>query len=410
MQKYKEYMKNRTFTQLSFFIVFTATLLYIAYFIVKNFNTIAKIGLDGAISIIGAFSPLWIGLILAYLLNPLVDSIDQKLLQKLLRKKPNAKQSGSPIKKYRIASIVITYLSIILVFIGLIYGFAALIMGRIVFTSIPNLLDSVVGFITTYESEFQSWSSHLPSGVFSDYINNLANTFISWLSANFSPTGLINHIASLGSGVFNFGIGIVVSIYLLADKSFFIGIWNKLISLLFPKRYVVINDNFHEINNVLSRFVRGIPLDAFLVGILSSIGLSIMGLKFAVFIGIFAGVSNVIPYFGPLLGMIPAFFVGIFTENIFTGIIAVLVLFGVQQIDANIIYPRVVGSSTGLKPLFVLLAVSIGGHYQGILGMIIAVPIASIIQVFTRKWAKKREQVIAFKINAKTNSDNDINI
>ena len=95
------------------------------------------------------------------------------------------------------------------------------------------------------------------------------------------------------------------------------------------------------------------------------------------------------------MGMVPAFIVGMFTENFWTGVIAVVVLLFVQQIDSNLIYPRVVGSSTGLKPLFVLLAVTVGGFYGGILGMILAVPTAGIAQVFIIKWATKREEYLS---------------
>jgi predicted PurR-regulated permease PerM len=115
-------------------------------------------------------------------------------------------------------------------------------------------------------------------------------------------------------------------------------------------------------------------------------------LEFAVFIGCFAGISNIIPYFGPVLGMIPAFIVGAFTGGLTQGLLAVLVLLVIQQIDANIIYPKVVGSTTGLHPLFVLLAVSVSGSFFGILGMILAVPAAGILQVFILKWVRKKEQ------------------
>lgn len=117
-------------------------------------------------------------------------------------------------------------------------------------------------------------------------------------------------------------------------------------------------------------------------------------LDFAVFIGAFAGLCNVIPYFGPLLGMIPAFIIGLFTQDFFHGLLAVIVLVIVQQIDSNIIYPKIVGSTTGLHPLMVLLAVSVFGYFGGIAGMILAVPLAGIIQIFVLKWAYSKEAKI----------------
>ncbi len=133
-------------------------------------------------------------------------------------------------------------------------------------------------------------------------------------------------------------------------------------------------------------------MDALIVAILTSIGFTIIGLKFAVFLGIFAGIANVIPYFGPVIGTIPAFLIGLLTSGVKEGLLAIVVLLVVQQIDANLIYPRVVGGSTGLHPLFVLLAVTIGGAYGGLVGMIIAVPIAGIVQLYVQKWVRKRER------------------
>lgn len=396
MNKYREYMKNKAFTRISFSIVFTATLLYIAYFVVRDFGNIASTAATAVGSVISALAPLWIGLILAYLINPLVESIDNKLLRHFRFKKndalPDKAEKGK--KRRRFISIIISYLFIIAAIIALLYGFAALIMGELVFSNISDLFNSFLKLATNYEAEFQKWASHIPTGVFSDYAQDAANTIINWLSENFNATGLLERLTNISSGIFDFVIGIIVSIYVISDKDFLIGMWRKFAILIAPRKNNSLNKMLNEIHYVLSRFVRGVLLDALCVAILSSVGLSLIGLKFAVFIGIFAGVANVIPYFGPVLGMIPAFLVGTFTDNIWAGVIAVVVLLIVQQIDSNIIYPRVVGSSTGLKPLFVLLAVTVGGYYGGILGMIIAVPTAGIAQIFVLKWVQKREEKI----------------
>jgi predicted PurR-regulated permease PerM len=92
--------------------------------------------------------------------------------------------------------------------------------------------------------------------------------------------------------------------------------------------------------------------------------------------------------------MVPAFLMGFCTDGLLQGVLAVVLLFVVQQIDANIIYPKVVGSSTGLHPLMVLLAVTVFGYFGGILGMLIAVPLAGILQVFIVKWAENKERKI----------------
>jgi predicted PurR-regulated permease PerM len=146
----------------------------------------------------------------------------------------------------------------------------------------------------------------------------------------------------------------------------------------------------NEINGILSRFVKGALIDAVFIAILSSVALYIIGIDFAVFIGVFAGISNIIPYFGPIIGMIPAFISGWCGGGPGRAVLSVIVLIIVQQIDSNIIYPKVVGTSTGLHPLTVLLAVSVFGYFGGVPAMLVAVPATGILQVFIIKWAESR--------------------
>ena len=219
-----------------------------------------------------------------------------------------------------------------------------------------------------------------------------------WISENINASSVITFFSSIGGSVVNVLIGIIISIYLMKDKQFFLGLWRKFLHLVMPQKgNAVLTEALSEVNGVLSKFIRGALLDALIVAILSSIGLTVLGLEASVFIGVFAGICNVIPYFGPVMGMIPAFLMGLCTDGLLKGIIAAAILVAVQQIDSNIIYPKIVGSSTGLHPLMVLLAVSVFGYFGGILGMLLAVPLAGIIQVFVVKWAENKERKISSK-------------
>lgn len=402
MNRFRQYLTNKEFGRISFFIVFTAALLYILFCIINEFPLIATTVLGALYSIFKALSPLWIGLILAYILNPLVELVDKKLFSRvLLRTKKGELLADAKVKsrtkRSRLLSILITYLLVFAIIVFLLYIFAAMILGEFVVKSIPDLFNSFVSLADSYEAEFKAWIAHLPEGALSDYANKALNSALRWISEHFSPSGIIDKVTGLGSGILNAFLGIIVSIYVVADKDFLIRLWNKILSLVMPKQAPRVKETLSDINNIFSKFIRGVLIDALCVALLSSIGLSLMGLQFAVLIGVFAGISNVIPYFGPIIGMVPAFIVGLFTDNIWAGILAVVILFAVQQIDSNLIYPKVVGSSTGLKPLFVLLAVSVGGYYGGILGMVLAVPLASVLQLFARKWALRREKKLEEK-------------
>lgn len=395
MKKIKEYMRDRVFIRGSLFIVFNAFLLYVLYFVVKNFSSIASSLGSGISALLSAFSPLFIGLIISYLLNPLVTLIDKKLMQKVFFRVPEDPLKAEKRRKLsRFISVLLTFIIVLAAIAAIIYGFAVMIVGQLVFTNFSTTFNNVLQTFLSYEVELKQWvSQNFPDGFLSEKVMDASNSVISWFSENFSASTAVSVISGAVGSVVNFVIGAIVSIYLMKDKDFFLSIWRKFLHLVLPQRAnAAVTETLNEVNGVLSQFVRGALLDAVFVAILSSIGLSIVGLDFAVFIGVFAGIANVIPYFGPLIGMIPAFLIGWLTSDFVHGVLAVLVLVIVQQIDSNIIYPKVVGSSTGLHPLAVLLAVSVFGYFGGIIGMILAVPIAGILQVFILKWAYRQER------------------
>ena len=395
MKKIKEYMRDRAFIRGSLFIVFNAFLLYVLYFVVKNFSSIASSLGSGISALLSAFSPLFIGLIISYLLNPLVTLIDKKLMQKVFFRVPEDPLKAEKRRKLsRFISVLLTFIIVLAAIAAIIYGFAVMIVGQLVFTNFSTTFNNVLQTFLSYEVELKQWvSQNFPDGFLSEKVMDASNSVISWFSENFSASTAVSVMSGAVGSVVNFVIGAIVSIYLMKDKDFFLSIWRKFLHLVLPQRAnAAVTETLNEVNGVLSQFVRGALLDAVFVAILSSIGLSIVGLDFAVFIGVFAGIANVIPYFGPLIGMIPAFLIGWLTSDFVHGVLAVLVLVIVQQIDSNIIYPKVVGSSTGLHPLAVLLAVSVFGYFGGIIGMILAVPIAGILQVFILKWAYRQER------------------
>lgn len=403
MKKYKEFMKERSFIRGSLFVVFNAFLLYVLYFVVKNFHLLATSAGHALSALASAFSPLLIGLVMAYLLNPLVSILDKKLMQKLMVRIPDDPVKAEKRKNLtRFISVLVTFLIVIAAIVAIIYGFAIMLLGQLVFTDLTTMFNSVIDTFLSYEVEMKQWiARNLPEGFVSDKLMEAANMIITWFSENFSASAAISAVSGTVGSVVNVVLGAIVSIYLLKDRDFFLGLWRKFLHLVLPQRAnAAVTETLNEVNEVLSQFVRGALLDAVIVAILSSIALSIIGLDFAVFIGVFAGLANVIPYFGPFLGMIPAFIIGWLTEDLTQGVLAVILLVVVQQIDANIIYPKIVGSSTGLHPLLVLLAVSVFGYFGGIVGMLLAVPAAGIIQKFVVKWAYRKERKLEARMEA----------
>ncbi len=397
MKKLKTLINEPSFMRSSLFILFNAFLLYVLYFVIKNFDVIAVNGSKAITAVLAALSPLFIGLIVAYLFDPLVTRIDQKLLQKALARKKEGKKKIRRESICRLLAILITFAIVIAAITLIVYGFAVMLLGQFVFTDIDAMFVNVYEQFMSYEAEFRNWvATKLPDGFISEKITELVSLIIVWFSDNFSASTTIAAITGAIGSIVNFVIGLIISIYLLKDKEIFINVWKKFLNLIMPGRYAnTINNTLNEVDDVISLFIRGAMLDALFVAILSSIGLSILGLEFGVFIGIFAGICNVIPYFGPVLGMVPAFLIGWLTEDFVQGLLAIVILLLVQQIDSNIIYPKVVGSSTGLHPLAVLLSVSVFGYFGGIIGMLLAVPCAGVAAIFIKKWVARRETIIA---------------
>ena len=376
------------------FIIVMALILYVLYFIIGNIDDVTiAVGkfISGFFTVI---SPLIIGLVLAYIIDPGVTFFDGKISGKLAGEVEEGEKKIKRERAARLISVLIMYLILISAVVILLYFFAVMIMGKLVVSSMTDFVSTLMDLIKDYEVDIQNWIENIPDAAFSNELQDTVNGIMQWLSENFNASAVIGSVSNLVGSIVNFVVGIIVSIYLLIDKKYFVGFWNKAMQLFFPNKHERINDVLRDCDEVLAKFIRGVLLDALIVATLASVALTVGGLEFGVFVGIVAGMCNVIPYFGPILGMIPAFLVGFLTDGIWQGVIAVVILLVIQQIDGNLIYPKVVGSSTGLHPLFVLLAVTIAGTLGGLTWMILAVPVAGILQVFISKWAKKRENAI----------------
>lgn len=312
-----------------------------------------------------AFSPLVIGLIIAYLLNPAVNWFEDRI-------------------KSRGLSIFITYGLAAAGLFGLLYGFVVLIVGALPSGGLDYTAELVAAYFKDAVSAVSDFAARHLSPIIDGREDAEAaiKTLSSSLLSRFSISSLISTLSAVTGGLVSFFIGATASVYLLKDKEHFINLWEKLMVLtLKQKHHGIISETMSQINTVVATFIKGALVDSLIVAFLSSLVMTVLHVKFAVIIGIIGGILNIIPYFGPFFGMVPAFLVAFFENGPAHGLIVVLGLFLVQQLDSNYIYPKIVGSTTGLHPLFVLMAVSISGYFFGIAGMLLAVPAAGIIQV-----------------------------
>lgn len=297
-----------------------------------------------------ALVPAFLGIAIAYILDPYVCWLEKKLSAK------------------RFLCVLLAYLTVAGTFCLLAVGFADIACDHLTAGS----LQSIVTSLQAYYEEYKSLIRQL-------------------FGISFGQADVVLMVQSLGSGLTRFFIGAVAAMYLLKDKDFFLRLCNKGLHLfLGQKAHGILREIAFSINDVVSAFLRGVFVDSVIVAFLSSLALALIGVDFSVFIGCFAGIANVIPYFGPVIGIIPASLIALAQDGLSKAILAALALFAVQQVESNFIYPRIIGKSTGLHPFFVLISVSAAGAVGGLLWMILAVPLAGIIKVLLEKWAQSQ--------------------
>ncbi|PKM84356.1 MAG: hypothetical protein CVU86_07700 [Firmicutes bacterium HGW-Firmicutes-11] len=389
----REFFSDWRYLKVSFYVAFTAALLYILYFTIKNIDTVA--GTVGGVlgNILSALSPLFVGLILAYLISPLVELVDRHLISRIWSKLPtNPVKREKRIHFRRTLSIILTFVMILFAAFLIIYAFAFLIVGRLFYDSLSGMLESIAFYFSQYEQAFRDFMTKLPDSGLEEQVENLFNDIALWVSDHFSATGVIRALTGIGVSLMNTVLGIVVAIYLIKDKVFFQGLWHSFLDSVTSRKLAQsVGATLNDVDKVFSRFLRGQLLDALIVAIFSSVVLTIIDLDFAVLLGVFAGLTNVIPYFGPVFGAIPAVLVALLTGGISKALITIAAFVVIQQVDSNIIYPRVVGSSTGLHPVFVLLSVTFAGYFWGIVGMVLAVPITGCIKLIVIRKTEARK-------------------
>ena len=339
----------------------------------QNFFLDAVDFLTGLLSgLLSLLSPCFIALVLAYLLNPAVTWFAEKC-------------------KSRVLAIAVTYLLATAAVCGLVCGFVVLIIGTLPKGSPIDIVQQILSYFeSAYRAADAFFTDVLPAGTPSPIRASL-EALLDRLESRFSVDAAFTFLSGLSGILISFVIGLVASIYLLKDKDYFISLWERFLALVLPqKTHGLLCETLDEIHQVLSTFIKGALIDSFIIAFLSSVVLTVLRVNYAVIIGILGGFLNIIPYFGPFFGMIPAFAVAAVTGGLAHGALAILGLFAVQQLDSNYIYPKIVGTSTGLHPLFILLAVSVFGSLGGILGMLLAVPLAGVAQIFIKKWAFRK--------------------
>jgi len=348
-------MKDNKWKQWGNLAVF-AVFIIIVYKIFDNFGTITS-HINNLFTIIAPFA---MGALIAYILYFPCKSVEHTL---------EKSKSRFTRKKSRTLSIFIVYLIVALILLIIINFVLPALSQSIVdlANNMPTYYKNIIEFI-----ENEPEDSILNQIGAKDIVKNLEQIDIKgW----FSFENLITYAKSaIGfvSSIFNIFVAIVVSIYVLSERTEILKFLKKVVGAIFSEKIAQnIAKYFSKTNEIFYKFISSQILDGIVVGTILSIAMLIMNVKYAILLGFMIGLFNIIPYFGAIFGVTISLIItaltGGFMQAIWVGIIIIIL----QQIDANIINPKIVGDSLTLSPLLVMLAVTVGGAYFGVIGMLL---------------------------------------
>lgn len=358
----------------------------ICYFAFLRFDAIAKvIG-----KIVDILKPIIYGLVIAYLLNPIMKKVEL-LFEKLFRDKIKSEKVFNSLSRTTgiIASLIC----------------AVLIISALLNMLIPELYKSIMGLVNSFPDLVEDAIDRLNKLQHTDFATNemLRNVLVqagealgNWVETDLLPRSneLMSNLTAGVLGVFgevlDFVIGICAAVYLLSNKETFLAQSRKVIYALLPsKRANIVLHIFRKSNETFGGFIIGKIIDSAIIGVLCFVGVSILKIPYVVLVSVFVGVTNVIPYFGPFIGAIPCAILILLVDPL-KGLYFIIFIFLLQQLDGNVIGPKILGDSTGLSAFWVLFSILLFGGLFGVLGMIIGVPTFAMIYYIIKLYISQR--------------------
>lgn len=364
----KQVFKHTLVQASAFLVVILCAILF--FFVIFSYNT-----WTGKLAyLISGLKSIIIGIAIAYLLNPIVNGVEKRL-RGLVKNPKNAVKSNAAIRA--ISAITVVLLAVVIT------GFMLYkILPQIVISisslnrNFPYYVDEVTDLIK---------SNHQLQEFLDKVLTNATEVISDWLSENVLKN-IQSYLALAASGVVSvisvladILVGLIISVYVLCSTRTFVGQAKKIVYALFNNRQAkMILDTMRKSNEIFGGFISGKLLDSLIVGVLCFFGLTALHMPYVALISVIVGVTNVIPFFGPYIGMIPSTIL-VMLVDFKKGVIVLIFIIVLQQIDGNVIGPKILGKSTGLSAFWVVFSVMFFGKLWGIFGMLIGVPVFGVI-------------------------------
>ncbi len=360
--------------------------------------------------IVGVFKPLVIAVIFAFLFEPLVSKF-QSLYEKLLHDKMGVKRKNKNIivrDGVELKSRAAGALGTIIVFYGIlvliIRAFLMIILdgaksvvglGSITSQSVSNYFNEAIAFLDAKVLVVQDQLEQFGLGEYGeqivDFLYSIIESLINLVSSVALNLGTL--ILGISSSVVLIFISTVLAFYVMKDKEILIYKGRKFFKLFLPNRaHKLFHGLFIDIVTVFSGYVRGMLIDVSIIAMMVSGALTLIGIPYALIIGIISGFANFIPYLGSFTAAVLAITSAALTGDISKVILATIAVIIIQQIDSYIVVPKALGQSVELSPLLVLLSLSVAGNLFGLVGMVIAVPTTALIKIIIERLVENEEQ------------------
>ena len=338
--------------------------------------------MDVISQITGILMPFAYGLVMAYLLCPLYNWTYSRCIKSQFFKKGKKDRS----RVYgKVFGTVVSLAALTIIVISLLWMI------------IPGLIDSITGIIKMLPgkvNDFVKWMELMVAdvadaeGPMANITNSLLESGRQWVETTIIPgsetliTGISTSVMSILAGIKNFFIGIIICVFFLNSKEMFSAQAKKIVFAVFNNS----NSNkflygAHFVNRTFGKFINGKLIDSFIIGMICFIFMSIVDWPYIMLISVIVGVTNIIPFFGPFIGAVPSALLILMVDPV-TCLYFVIFILALQQLDGNIIGPKILGESTGIPSFWIMFAILVGGGMFGFVGMVLGIPVFACIYAY----------------------------
>lgn len=369
---------DRKYMKVSAYVVLTAFIIMFLGKIMDNIPEIAETIWDRISWFFAVLSPVVWGFVIAYLFNPLVNRFQKWF------------------KGRRGLAVFATLLLVILLFTAIVSAVVFSVTDQLKVANFNDMTMILQNFVDSLNAFYQKLlmqlnNLNIESEQITEYVQNASQQIVSAVTGFLN--GLLSGVNNASSVITNSIFSLIIGIYFMLDGKVVTGMLSRVTRACFREKT---NDKIREVlgdmDQAFSGYIKGQGMDVIVMMILIGLSLSIVGVKFSVLIGFFAGLFNLIPYCGPIVAYGLTAIVCLVNGEIKKMIIAIIILVVIQTLDGNLIGPKLLSESINIHPLLVIIALIIAGSIGGILGMLLAVPVAGFLKIEFDKWLVRKEE------------------